>query len=228
MSTPEITWVVFCLITPYSRKAQPRRCALCLMLLAIQRGEGNLSMTVYTQARLLLLSYTMILLTFRSNSFAVISDISKAFHHVIVHPEHRKWTKFLWVNPEREAQLIYQFNVLILVSRSSPFDLSQVLETHTSSRAKPICNLASYFYVDNLVKTYEDEGELISEKVAIDSVLEEANMPLRGWISNSKKFNDTYQVNEPSLQMVLGISWNVISDCIAMVVSKRFPVELSS
>ena len=169
-----------------------------------------------------------LLLTFRSNSFAVISDISKAFHRVIVHPEHRKWTKFLWVNSEREGQLIYQFNVLIFGSRSSPFILSQALETHTSSRAKPICNLASYFYVDNLVKTCEDESDLIREKVVIDSVLEEANMPLRGWISNSQKFNNTYQVNEPSLQMVLGISWNVISDCIVMVVSKKFPNELSS
>ena len=44
-----------------------------------------------------------LLLTFLSNSFAVISDISKAFHRVIVHPEHRKWTKFLWVNSEREG-----------------------------------------------------------------------------------------------------------------------------
>ena len=147
-----------------------------------------------------------LLLTLCSKSFAVISDISKAFHRVIVHPEYCKWTKFLWVNSEREAQLIYQFNVLIFGSRSSPFILSQVLETHTSSHAKPICNLASYFYVDNLVKTYEDESELISEKVVIDSVLEEANMPLRGWISNSQKFNSTYQVNEPSLQMVSGIS----------------------
>ena len=140
-----------------------------------------------------------LLLTFRSNSFAVISDISKVFHRVIVHPEHLKWTKFVWVNREREAQLIYQFNVLIFGSLPSPFILSQVLETHTSSLAKPICNLAPYFYVDNLVKTYEDKSELISEKVVIDSVLEEANMPLRGWISNSQKFNDTYQVSEPSL-----------------------------
>ena len=99
---------------------------------------------------------------------------------MIVHPEHRKWTNFLWVNSEREAQLIYQFNVLIFGSRSSLFILSQILETHTSSRAKPICNLASYFYVDNLVKTYEDASELISEKVVIDFVLEEANMLLRG------------------------------------------------
>ena len=59
-------------------------------------------------------------------------------------------------------------------------------------------------------------------------MLEEANMPLRGWISNSQKFNNMYQVNEPSLQMVLGISWNVISNCIAMVVSKKFPSEFSS
>ena len=169
-----------------------------------------------------------LLLTFCSNSFAVISDISKAFHRVIVHPEPRKWTKFLWVNSEQEVQLIYQFNVLIFGSRSSPFILSKVLKTHTSSRAKPICNLASYFYVDNLVKTYKDESELMREKVVIDTVLEEANMPLRRWIFDSQKFNNTHQVNEPSLQMVLSIPWNVISDCIAMMVSKKFPIKLSS
>ena len=168
------------------------------------------------------------LLTFCSNPFTVIFDISKAFHRVIMHPEHRKWAKFLWVNPEQEAQLIYQFNVLIFGSRSSPFILSQVLETHTSSCAKPVWNLASSFYVDNLVKTYEDEKELIKEKLVIDSVLEEANMPLRGWISNPQKFNDTYEINEPSLQMALGLSWDVTSDCIEMVKSKKFPVELSS
>ena len=57
-----------------------------------------------------------LLLTFRSNSSAVISDISKAFHRVIVHPEHRKWTKFSRVHSELEAQLIYKFNVLIFGS----------------------------------------------------------------------------------------------------------------
>ena len=169
-----------------------------------------------------------LLLTFGSNSFAVISDIYKAFHRVIVHPEHRKWTKFLWVNLERETQLIYQFNVLIFGSRSSPFILSQFLAIHTSSCAKPICNLTSFFYVDSLVKTYEDENELFEEKLVIDSVLEEASMPLRGWISNSQKFNDKYETNEPSLQMVLGLFWNVISDYVKMVVSKTFPIELSS
>ena len=46
-----------------------------------------------------------LLLTFCFNSFAVISDISKAFHLVILHPEHCKWTKFLWVNPEHQASL---------------------------------------------------------------------------------------------------------------------------
>ena len=181
-------------------------------------GGKSLNDCLYTSPSLTTKLHNL-LLTSRSNSFAVISDISKAFHCVIVHPEHYKWTKFLWVNSEREAQLIYQFNVLIFRSRSSPFILSQGLKTHTSSCVKPICNLASYFYVNNLVKTYEDESELIHEEVVIDSVLEEANMPLRGWISNSQKFKKTYQVNGPSLQMVLGISWNVISDYIVMGVS---------
>ena len=82
--------------TDYSGCIQGKRnhttAHLCLMLLVIQRGEGNLSMTVYTQAHLLSLTTKLhdLLLTFRSNSFAVISDISKAFHRVIIHPEHRK------------------------------------------------------------------------------------------------------------------------------------------
>ena len=86
------------------------------MLLPIQRGEGkSLNDCLYTGPSLATKLHDL-LLTFRSNSFAVISDISKAFHCVIVHPEHCKWTKLLWVNPEQEAQLIYHFNVLIFGS----------------------------------------------------------------------------------------------------------------
>ena len=122
----------------------------------------------------------------------------------------------------------YQFRVLIFGSKSSPFILSQVLDTHLSASEIPIANLASYFYVDNFVKTYSEESELIAHKPIIDSILEDANMPLRGWISNNQAFNSTYEVTETKLQKVLGLQWDTDSDCLKVVDSKKFLTNFES
>ena len=59
------------------------------------------------------------LLTFRENPVAVISDISKAFHRILIHEEHRKFTKFLWVTENRDTLTSYQFKVVIFGATST-------------------------------------------------------------------------------------------------------------
>ena len=66
---------------------------------------------------------------------------------------------------------------------SSPYLLQQVLVSHLSTLDNELANnLQKYFYVDNLITTYSDENQLISEKFQIDQLLNLAGMPLRGWI----------------------------------------------
>ena len=54
-----------------------------------------------------------ILVQFHQGTYAVTADISKAFHHIIVKPEDRKFLKFLWQNFETNELLTYQFKVVL-------------------------------------------------------------------------------------------------------------------
>ena len=150
-------------------------------------GGRSLNDCLYTGPSLTLRLHDT-LLRFRQNPFVVISDISKAFHRILIHPEHRRYTKFLYVDTERR-RLCLQFKVVIFGASSSPYLLQQVLDTHLSSPQLPICDLASQFYVDDFFKTYNDEEDAIREKPIIDDIMKDASMPLQAWISNSSKFN---------------------------------------
>ena len=48
------------------------------------------------------------LLKFRKDPIAVVSDISKAFHRILIDEEHRKFTKFLWVEMYRDKLITYR------------------------------------------------------------------------------------------------------------------------
>ena len=80
--------------------------------------------------------------------------------------------------------------------------------------------------MDNFFKTYENEDVAIYEKPLIEEILQDAAMPLQGWISNSSKFNNHFEVEESKLQNVLGIQWDVEKDTFQIVLGKKFPFEL--
>ena len=61
------------------------------------------------------------LLKFRENPVVVISDISKAFHRILIDEDHRKYTKFVWVTMGRAELACYQFKVVIFGVCSSPY-----------------------------------------------------------------------------------------------------------
>ena len=150
------------------------------------------------------------LLIFRSKPYAVVADISKAFHRIYIHPEDRKFTKFLWIARDRAILTCYQFQRVIFGLNSSPYVLSQVLKSHLSLDW-PIPHLDKNFYVDNFLKVYDEETTAVAEKVVIDNVLADASMPLQSWNSNSTQFRDTYNV-ELDQQSMLGLLWEASVD----------------
>ena len=52
--------------------------------------------------------------------------------------------------------------------------------------------------------TYDSQAELASDKIRLDSVMNQASMPLQEWVSNDEYFNILYQLAEPITQNVLG------------------------
>ena len=163
-----------------------------------------------------------ILVQFRQRKYAVTADISKAFHRIIVDEEHRKFLKLLWINLESQELLTFQFKVVLFGATCSPYLLQETLQTHLSQNVEGI-DFLDKFYVDNNMNrpTYDNQVELVTDKVRLDNVMNQASMPLQKWVSSNEHFNFLYQLAVPVTQKVLGISWNPNTDNMNIVVGEK-------
>ena len=142
-----------------------------------------------------------ILVQFRQGTHAVTADISKAFHRIIVDEDHRKFLKFLWINLESYELLTYQFKVVLFGATCLPYLLQETLQTHLSQNTEGN-KFVDKFYVDNYMNTYDNQDELVTDKVTLDNVMNQASMPLQEWVSNNEHFNSLYQLAVPVTQNV--------------------------
>ena len=167
------------------------------------------------------------LVQFRTGKYAVISDISKAFHRIKIDTRDQPYVKFLWTNAECTSQLTFAFKVVIFGATCSPFLLQQVLLTHltTHVEGKPF---ASKFYVDNYQNNYDEEEQLIEDKPVLERIMNEANMPLQAWASNSVEFNRVFATEAESIQNVLGLRWDIRSDNLHVARGDKIPTDLAS
>ena len=125
-----------------------------------------------------------ILIQSRQGTYAVTADISKAFHRIIVDEEDRKFLKFLWINLNSQELLTFQFKVVLFGATCTPYLLQETLHTHLSQNAEGNSFLDK-FYVDNYMNTYDGQADLVSDKICLDNVMNQASMPLQKWVSNN-------------------------------------------
>ena len=158
------------------------------------------------------------LVRFRTNPYAVVADISKAFLRVGLKEEDRDFTKFLWPkdpHQENSPLEVYRFKSVLFGSCSSPFLLCTTLQHHFDKAGCP--ELGSAFYMDNLQITTASEEEAIALYNKASKECLAANMPLQSWNTNSPKLqtllrevrSDTDMVTN---QNVLGLVWDVNGD----------------
>ena len=119
-----------------------------------------------------------ILIQFRQGTYAVTADISKAFHRIIVDEEDKKFLKFLWINLNSQEILTFQFKVVLFGATCSPYLLQETLYTHLSQNTEGNSFLDK-FYVDEYMNTYDSQAELVSDKIRLDNVMNQASMPLQ-------------------------------------------------
>ena len=171
---------------------------------------------------------TKILLRFRVNEFACLSDISKAFLQVFLHPKDRDFTRFLFIKDASKSPLdhnnllFYRFKVVLFGATSSPFLLSATIKHHLDDYAKCNDKDVSYLhrdlYVDNLFFTSKTENELINFFNEAVNCYNEAGFSLREWSSNSRSLNTLIEQNKlgPKDKVsdikVLGLLWNKLED----------------
>ncbi|XP_068250762.1 uncharacterized protein [Palaemon carinicauda] len=88
---------------------------------ASAKSKGNKSLNEYLLPgpNLVELAYYL-LIRFRLNQYAMLPDISKAFHRVLLDPRDAKYTRFLWREVAGRA-LTFAFRVVVFCITASPF-----------------------------------------------------------------------------------------------------------
>ena len=75
------------------------------------------------------------------------------------------------------------------------------------------------------MNTYNNQAELVLDKVRLDNVMNQVSMPLQEWVSTNEYFNSLYQLAVPITQNILGISWNPYTYNMNIVVGKKLTHE---
>ena len=121
-----------------------------------------------------------LLLSFREGKYTVTADISKVFHCVQVNEQDRDYLKSLWFNRKQTRSCTCRFWVVLFDATCLPYLLQEILQTHFTENISghPFLNK---FYVENYLNTYDNKSDLINDKVTLDKLMLEANMPLQEW-----------------------------------------------
>ncbi|CAL8080962.1 unnamed protein product [Orchesella dallaii] len=154
-----------------------------------------------------------LLLRFREKKIGVTSDIRKAFQMIEVKPEDRKYLRFLWWEDYVTGKMIeYQHQRVLFGATCSPFILGVVLEFHLTHLAPPDeqCGrkLLEGFYVDNYIGSEDTMEEYHTFRNKATSIMAEARMDLRMWMSNGDQFEDTATLTTS----ILGLKWDRTTD----------------
>lgn len=173
-----------------------------------------------------------VLLRFCTHTFAMTTDIEKAFLHVPLHEKDRDFTCFIWLanpsDPESEL-VVYRFKTVLFGAVSSPFILYATLYHHLQQHNTPLSNdVQTNLYVDNVISGRATEADAVQYYHDARAILSEAGFNLRAWMSNSQQLrviaeqDKTIDTSTPS--NVLGIHWNAMTDQLSLIPKMTEPM----
>ncbi|XP_006816667.1 uncharacterized protein LOC102806440, partial [Saccoglossus kowalevskii] len=161
-----------------------------------------------------------IILRFRAHKFGTTADIEKAFLHVGLDENDRKFTKFMWISdpddPNSTFQ-IYRFKVVLFGAACSPFILNAAIKSHLENDGSEIAtDLSKNIYVDNILSGRDTEQDLIAYHTEATNLMKSSGFNLREWATNSRELRKiAIKSNSSCLDSkvnVLGLRWDTNTD----------------
>ena len=144
----------------------------------------------------MLQNLTGILLRFRLNRIALVSDIEKAFLQVSLAEESRDITRFLWLKNRNMLTLEnniqeYRFCRVPFGIISSPFLLAATLEHHLQKyKFNTAEKIRNNIYVDNVITGSESVENAVKFYTEAKQIFTKAGMNLRDWATNNQETLD--------------------------------------
>ena len=191
------------------------------------RPENNSLNESMHRGPIMLQNLAGILLRFRLNKIAMVSDIEKAFLQIGLQDNAKDATRFLWLwdkailETDNNIQT-YRFCRVPFGIIASPFLLAAVIDYHLQSFGTNIAgNIKENIYVDNVITGTKSVQEALKLYNESKKNFEGAAMNLRDWMSNSKEVLDKIPVHDQAANKntmkVLGLRWSLEEDTMAVM-----------
>ena len=178
-----------------------------------------------------------VLLRFRKDKIAIVSDIEAMFYQVLVSPEDRDSLRFLWW-PEGNLDaepVLYRMKVHLFGATSSPSCAAFALRLTAKEYSKFFPpNVAETvlksFYVDDLLTSANSVETAVTLIHHLRNLMQKGGFKLTKWISSSKEVMQTVPLEERAKivqdlslsnveNRVLGMNWNIDKDAFTFEVS---------
>ena len=171
-----------------------------------------------------------VLLRFRKNKIAIVSDVEAMFYQVLVDPEDKDSLRFLWWpggNLDLEP-IPHRMRVHLFGAKSSPSCAAFALR-HTAKEFGKFFDpevaeaVLKCFYVDDLLTSVKDEMAAVKLIQDLRRLLQMGGFRLTKWISTSKTVMESIPEEDRAKAVqdlcisnvenrVLGMTWNIETD----------------
>lgn len=189
---------------------------------ACERNQLSLNQHLHPGPSLLT-ALVAILIRFRLFAIVMSADISRAYHQLLLHEDHRDLTRFLWRkdgNPSNPLQT-FRSKRLPFGLASSAFILIATLRYFILQAENLPMNFATKLtdslYVDDLIFGVNSIAEGTEAYFRINQIMDKISMKMNKWASNSPEINEVFSksnVSECEVKKILGIVWDTKADSI--------------
>ncbi|XP_046329965.2 uncharacterized protein LOC124113582 [Haliotis rufescens] len=153
-----------------------------------------------------------VLLRFRRNPVALMSDIAEMYLQVKISPDDRPYHRFLWRSMKRDEQPTeYEFSRVVFGVNASPF-LAQFVSQENAKKHQGDLPLAAETvqkatYMDDSMDSVEDDNTAIELYRQLVDLWSRAGMRPRKWLSNSHQVLNQIPVEDRLSEVQLNSSY---------------------
>ena len=173
-----------------------------------------------------------VVLRFREREVALVGDISKMYHRILIPERDQHVHRFLWRNLETSRKPdVYVKTVLTFGDKPAPAmaqtALRKTAEASKITHPKAAEVVTKNAYMDDICDSVDTVMEAKQQTEDIDTVLEKGGFKVKGWISNKPLRSPSQNEKREMATMfqgsieenVLGITWNNQSDTLSFKVN---------
>lgn len=165
----------------------------------------------------------IILMRLRTHRIGIAADIKQMYCQVAIHPDHRKFQKFLFRFDREKPVQVYQLDRVAFGQTAAPYlairAMQQCAEDHKEDYPIGAKEIDKSFYVDDMLSGDHDVPSTITKVKEITNILEKGKFELAKWCSNSSEVNEfvhgdhtVIELNDPNMKSVLGLHWDPKTD----------------